>query len=393
MNLDLNTLLIVNGLVVVLCGVSFVLNTALRRNDPVGRLWSIAFVMGMLTALSYAVWGTVPDAWWAVAIGNAAFVTSLGAMWSGARIFNGRRSWFFIVGIAAILVAANVVVYGPNGGDWAGGEAQLGGVALFAALAGIETLRGRLNDKINARILSAVLWTVAVFFGARLLVFVTLGPLSEVFQTYFNTLISTFIATLLTLSAALSMSILRTEWSAQRPGDAWGRGRGTAGEAQFSMGVLSDGAFARGAEDRVERARLQKQPIAMIGAEVDNLTDLNNAFSRSLGDQAIARFAAALREQAPLSAIIGHNGGGRFTILAIINHEREVQPLIERVQTALVDQPLDRVTGIRISASFGVATTTRGPADYATLSEQVQTALRAARAAGGNRSQSFAALR
>ena len=51
MNLDLNTLLIVNGLVVVLCGVSFVLNTALRRNDPVGRLWSIAFVMGAVSGL------------------------------------------------------------------------------------------------------------------------------------------------------------------------------------------------------------------------------------------------------------------------------------------------------------------------------------------------------
>ena len=56
MQLDGPTLQMISGLIVILCGVSFIFNTALNRNDPPGRLWSLAFVGGIMVTLAYAVY-------------------------------------------------------------------------------------------------------------------------------------------------------------------------------------------------------------------------------------------------------------------------------------------------------------------------------------------------
>ena len=44
MHIDTLTLLIAAGAVVAVSGVSFILNTVLRRNERYGRIWSIAFI-------------------------------------------------------------------------------------------------------------------------------------------------------------------------------------------------------------------------------------------------------------------------------------------------------------------------------------------------------------
>ncbi|MEA9986505.1 hypothetical protein [Subtercola sp. RTI3] len=89
--LDLETLLVINGIVVVLSGLTFVINTAMRRSDVPGRIWSVSFIGGMLAALCYGIWAVNPDAEWILIIGNAAYGLVTGAIWSGARVFNGRN--------------------------------------------------------------------------------------------------------------------------------------------------------------------------------------------------------------------------------------------------------------------------------------------------------------
>ncbi|MFW8745019.1 hypothetical protein, partial [Mesorhizobium japonicum] len=76
MNLDITTVAAVSGLIVILCGVTFILNTTLRRNDRVGRIWSVAFVAAILETLAYTIEGLQPAAWWAVAVGNGSFVVA-----------------------------------------------------------------------------------------------------------------------------------------------------------------------------------------------------------------------------------------------------------------------------------------------------------------------------
>ena len=91
MTLDLSSVLVMTALVVNVSGILFIVETLLRRDEGAGRVWALAFLAGMLTTLAYIVWAQSPDAWWAVAVGNAAFVAGTGCMWLGCRRFNGRR--------------------------------------------------------------------------------------------------------------------------------------------------------------------------------------------------------------------------------------------------------------------------------------------------------------
>ena len=122
MTLDLASVLIMTALVVNVSGVLFILETLLRRDEGAGRIWSVAFLAAMLTTLAYTVWVQSDGAWWAIAVGNAAFVAGTGCMWLGCRRFNGRRMrWSSILVAAAVVAAALGVAFeGAAGGDWAG---------------------------------------------------------------------------------------------------------------------------------------------------------------------------------------------------------------------------------------------------------------------------------
>ena len=82
LELDLFSVLVATAVVVNVSGVLFIVETMLRRDEGAGRIWALAFLGGMLTTLAYIIWVQSPEAaWWAVAVGNAAFVTGTGCMW------------------------------------------------------------------------------------------------------------------------------------------------------------------------------------------------------------------------------------------------------------------------------------------------------------------------
>ena len=56
MTLDQQTLSIAAGLVVLTTGTLFVLETLVKRDSTTSRLWSLAYLAGILTAVSYVLW-------------------------------------------------------------------------------------------------------------------------------------------------------------------------------------------------------------------------------------------------------------------------------------------------------------------------------------------------
>ena len=55
MNLDVVTLMAMSSLAIVICGVSFILNTSITRNDATGRIWSLGFIIGIIVAAGYGI--------------------------------------------------------------------------------------------------------------------------------------------------------------------------------------------------------------------------------------------------------------------------------------------------------------------------------------------------
>jgi diguanylate cyclase (GGDEF)-like protein len=378
MQLDSATLQIMCGLLVVLCGVSFIFNTALNRNDPPGRLWSLSFVGGIMVTTAYAVYLLSADAWWTIAVGNAALVFCVGSLWAGSRVYNGRSSGFLLVAGLALVITVISFLPGASGGEWAGAGPLWLVVAFLSGLGGAEALRGRLRRNVNGRILSLVLLIVTGFYTLRAVAFIVQGPDSAVFNAYFDSDTTSVLNMSLIVTASIAVSILRAE----------GAGSNAVGDITVGIhsaaGVLSATSFQQAAADHLERAERAELGLAVIGADIDNLPEINTAFGRVAGDEAIARFADTLRSSAPLMAQIGHPAAGRFYVLAAVGSATEARTITERIQNALVDGPLGESYRIRLTASFGIADTFDHGYALDGLTAAVGHAIGVVKAQGGN---------
>jgi diguanylate cyclase (GGDEF)-like protein len=347
MVLDEMTLLIVSGVIIILCGLSFILNTSMNRNDGPGRIWSLAFLASILAAMSFAIYGADSSAWGALIAANASFTVALGSMWSGARVFNGGPARYWIVSGIAVIVALAVLVRGPDAGGWAGAFELYAAVSLFAVLGAGEAIRGRMRRNINGQVLVATSLVVSAYYAARAIVFLVDGPEGELFQGAFGTTPTTVINIVL-------------------------------------AGVLSAKAFEQAAADHIERIGYHDGHLALIGVDADRLPELNTAFGRTAGDQAIAAFGESLRRSAPPLSVIGHCSAGHFLVLVCIASVAEGRAVAARIQMALVDDPLPGSQSVRLTASLGLADTFTHSSDLAGLTAAVNEAIADVQGAGGN---------
>ena len=361
MNLDTLTLLYASGVVVAAAGASFVISSIFRRDDEVARLWGLGFISGMLATIAYAVWGYSPDLWWVTGIGNAALVFALGAMWSGCRAFNGLRPWLWVVAVISTLVFIAVAIHGPNGGEWAGAPAMYLAIAAFATATIVSTLRGNLRPRVNARILTVIFVAVALFYLARTIVYFAYGETSEAFLTSFGTVNTTLLNIGFLTIAAISFSVLQSE---RRPDDRRDRSSDRASIA----GVSSLRLFEQQAEDWLRRAHRNDDSLTLAIIEVQNLDELNIALGSEYGDRAIQTVGWFTLDNVPTTSIVGRLGARQFAVLTQSPAVGESRAVAERVMTAIAENPIDEIEGVRAMATFGVSSTSEAGYDYVDLS-------------------------
>lgn len=378
MHLDTMTLFVLNGVVVALCGVSFILNTAFSRNDSVGRIWSMAFIAAMMVTIAHGASATGQVIWWASVVANLALTVAVGSLWSGLRRYNRRSRGFKVIALISVLVLATTLLHGEAAGRWAGAAELWIGVAVLAALGALEAVRGRLRRSLSGRTLAVALWVAAVVATARAIVFTVDGVTGALFLTYFNTANAAALSLCLVVLMTIAAATLRAE-------QASGRAVGDLTDGIHSAaGVLSAAAFLQAATDHLDRAKNARVGLVLIGADIDNLPEINTAFGRVAGDEAIARFAKKLRLSAPALSIIGHRASGRFLVLAGAASAAEARALVERIQTTLVDAPLKDASLIRLTVSFGIADTFDHGHGLAALSGAVNAAIDTVKVRGGN---------
>lgn len=382
MVLDSATLMVMSALVTILAGSSFILNTSIQRIDIVSRLWTIAFTNGMLASLAYGFDALNPGSWVTVMVGNAAIVGAIGLVWAGCRAYNGRRPLIPVVLVGVAVAAVTVALRGPDGGEWAGGAEMLGGVALFALLAGVEGLTGEMRPRVNARSLAVVMLVIAAFYGARCGVFLFYGPYSDMFRTYFGTNLATFVTILFMISSSVAMTSLQVE-------RAYGGARPAAGPRTrggvFTLGVLSAESFDEGARDRIDRARRRSSSVALLLIRIDGLKEINTAFGRGTGDAALQTVATVLRDVTPTSSVLGRQQTANFGVLAMVSEPQATREIAEAILADIVEARVEGASDIRLSASIGVADSFTVPFDFDKLREAALVALERAREAGGNR--------
>jgi diguanylate cyclase (GGDEF)-like protein len=376
--LDTPTLLIVSAMIITLTGILFIVDSLSRSQDVVGRIWSIAFLAGVITTFCYLIADQFSAVWWGVGMGNGTVVLSLGAVWAGARRFNGRRSLLWVVATASAIACVAALVFGPHGGPWAGGIVMLVGVAAFGILGGVECFRGRLAAYRNARFLGAICFIAGFYYFVRAVFFLSAGPHSSFFMTFLGTGITTLVVIVFVTGGAFSMVALRGEESRH----AIEGGDDSGGSAQAAVAAE----FADVVRPVLSRLSAEGRGASLVIADIDGFSELNSAFGRRYGDFVLVRFVEELRASVPESAPIGRLDGNRFALFLAGMDRPQAVALAQRIRERLVETPLiDDAMSLRVTASFGVAALTDGGGGYSALLAEAERAMLKAKRQGRNR--------
>lgn len=359
LTIDLSTLAIVNALIVLVCGIAFLLETIIRRSDEVGRLWSMFFVGMIFALIAYIVGASQPDAWWAFAAGNGAFVCSLGLIWAGARRANSRRAFLPLVIAAGVVTVGSGLLQGPGQGYWTGAIELFTGAALFCGLSAVEFARGALRRLPSARVLSVGLGIMTVYYATRTIGFVVLGPDDPTWDAVYGAATSTLIETALTALGAMTLSSMQAD-----------RFRKTAVlDADYGTRVTIDGIvgaddFRSQAESWLLRAIRGRTTLVLLLVELADLAEVNTAFGRAAGDAAIRLTGRLALTHAPTAALVGHLTPRRFALLMELPSNDAVEGIADRIGDAVLSTPVDEQDRFRASTFRGIATTRTYGARY-----------------------------
>ncbi|WP_022878309.1 hypothetical protein [Microbacterium sp. B19] len=323
-----------SALVILVSAVMYLLDTLMLRDALPGRLWAAAFLSGLFSAVCYLVWLAVPGSFIGIVLGNGAFVAATAFIWLGSVAFNGRRLRVPVIVTAVALLAVMIaaLIEGARG-DWAGAVPLFVGNALFAVLGAIETRRGAIGRRWSAAGLTVVLIIEAVWFTLRVIVFLTEGPDSEVFRTYFGTVMSAFLTMTLVVAAVVVTAVLRSSESTLRGNPE------TRHLIVDRNGVLLRESFGTVLTILVSRARAAGEDLCVIGIRVDDLRRVATAFGPEEAEEMAQAFRSSVRRHAPTMALVGETDATglsvAFSTALATDHRRLVRIMHERIVTDL----------------------------------------------------------
>lgn len=370
-------MLYMTGGIAAICVLIFVINIALNRNDRSGLIWSAAVLSALTSATSNALWASVPDSTETVVAGNAMLVLSVALIWSGCRAYGGDRPFVWAGVVMAVVTALVTMASAGAEGEWAGSPITWFLTVVFSLLGVQATASKGMRSFINARILMGVLVIHGLYYAARLVVFIAVGPDAPTFRDYLGTGPTSVITILLIVGGTIAMTALHAE----RGVLLLPRGPRSVME---DFGALAPTAFAEGGTDRLDRVSTHHLASALIAMRVDDLAEIATSYDADALRQLDVEICRILRATLHPSTVIGYAGTGAFNALAIVEGPGQAADIVDELQDALAVAPIIDDGRLRVSMSFGVAMSMSGREGWDPLVDLAESRLRSAQAAGGN---------
>ncbi|MBD5787563.1 hypothetical protein IF650_15430 [Cellulosimicrobium terreum] len=327
--LDTATVLVVAPVLLVVVATLYVVEVWRRgRTDVVDRCWTLTFVAAIVTMFAYLAGGTAA-LWWATALGNGAFVLSLGAIWSGARARAGRGPLLTVVGASAAATASFALAAGQDGGPWAGGLAYLLGVAVWSLLAAVELLARSPRRAVEATGLGLACAVAGAYYAARAVAFAAGGPGSAVFERWFQTATTTVVNLVLIVVGAFAMMALRTRETTQAAAGRFDAGLGTRSMAHLDATV----------RDRAQRGLLGPS-VRVVVVRLRDAGALRDAFGREGRERAREHVADVVLDLLPPAAAAGGDPARRDDVVVVLPEDMDPRAWARDVERAFLDRPL-----------------------------------------------------
>jgi diguanylate cyclase (GGDEF)-like protein len=335
--------------VLVATGVPFAVSSALRHNDPANRLWCGGLMAAFGAGLAPLLEGSAVGATDVDLAGAACAVVTFGLMWSGLRWFRGATPL-----PALPLLGAGVVVVVRVVLEESGARLVPGGyvaASLFAVLSIVELHRGPMHRNVNVSMLQLALGTFAL--GAT--VTVVADPQDD------RRLLT---ALFLVVTSAVATQLLAA-MRAEREGAWWSEDHGSG----RVFGVHSREQFLEAAADRLRRLDLRGGQAGLLLARITDLQELNEAFGRRGGDQALATVAETLRRHVPAWSVLGYLGAGTFAVLVPADSGERTAEIADAVERAVYATTATGVDDVPVPVLLGTADTFTSAPDVEALLE------------------------
>ncbi|MFH1747841.1 MAG: diguanylate cyclase [Planctomycetota bacterium] len=137
--------------------------------------------------------------------------------------------------------------------------------------------------------------------------------------------------------------------------------------------------------DAWELAKRSNQPISCIMADVDHFKKVNDTYGHNTGDCVLREMAQRIQSQLRRYDLCGRFGGEEFLIICPGITADGAAVLAERIRLKIAARKVDaNGTAIKVTMSFGVASTQSGYEDPEILTAQADKMLYAAKEHGRN---------
>jgi diguanylate cyclase (GGDEF)-like protein len=151
-------------------------------------------------------------------------------------------------------------------------------------------------------------------------------------------------------------------------------------------GLLNHGAIVAELAVALEAARADGTPVGVALVDIDNFRLLNETHGHDVGDETLRRVVATLRANLDERVVVGRYGPDEFLVIALAPAIAALEPGLERVRDALVDESLqvDASERLPITISAGLATYPDAADSVTGLLSAVAQILGEAQAGGGD---------
>lgn len=150
-------------------------------------------------------------------------------------------------------------------------------------------------------------------------------------------------------------------------------------------GIYNRRGFEDAAERAIRNAQRQRQPLAVVVADIDNFKAVNDRYGHSAGDRALRHFASRLERLVRRGDLIGRIGGEEFALLLVNTRAHHAVEVVERIRRDIAAMPVDGPDRIEMTASFGVTGLRPGDISLAALLARADRALYRSKLEGRDR--------
>lgn len=373
LNLDQQTMFMVNALLLVVFAVAFAF-AGLGHKDR--RYWAYLVASNVVFAGAFVIFSRQIDGTpEALLLPNILLVIGLGLRWRATRTFFGHRSssaWFLVLslvmGLALLLsdVLGKGFVFGLTNGMIA---AQI--VAIMAALA-LE------KERLPSR------WGLMFAYGA-----VAASSMLRVAQGW---LLDRGMDSLLPADIFLDLNLIAAAVHICASGAfslSIAYERSVAGLREIALRDPLTGLYNRWSIEalpEIARHHGTQRDTALVLLDIDHFKSVNDNYGHAAGDEAIKRCAELIQYTFQDDSIIARIGGEEFIVLLPGKDVNHAYRLAEKLRRAMEAEGLSfRGKTIKLTASFGISHGAADPRSFPRLLEKADRCLYRAKAGGRNR--------